>query len=85
MNEQGTILKEGTTSQLQHNDVVKQLEALEKMDLLKHSAFYVGQNLEIGGRKFRVIEMTRRTVTLRIIRSVQEVAVVAKKEEEVAI
>jgi hypothetical protein len=84
MNEKDTILKEETPVPAQYQDLAKQLEEVEKMDLLKNKAFYVGQNLEINGRKFRVIEMSRRTVTLRTIRSVQEIAVVASKEEVMA-
>jgi hypothetical protein len=60
----------GLFAQLEADNKEKALAALEKFraENPNHGGtFYVGQNLEINGSKFRVLAITKKTMTLRLL------------------
>jgi hypothetical protein len=46
---------------------IKTLEEAQKEHPNHGATFYVGQNIEIDGSKFRVLTITKKTMTLRLL------------------
>jgi hypothetical protein len=61
------ITGKGLDEQSSLVELRKQLRAAEAEYPNHGGTFYVGQNLELNGSKFRVLAVTKKTITLRVL------------------
>jgi hypothetical protein len=57
----------GDTVPEKMKDLAYQIQQAEKQYPNHGGTFYVGQNLELNGSKFRVLTITKKTITLRVL------------------